>query len=30
MIRATCPRWEQFISEVMLNDPDLALYLQKA
>ena len=27
---AICPRWEQFISEVMLNDADLALYLQKA
>ncbi|MBQ4465366.1 phage/plasmid primase, P4 family [Ruminococcus sp.] len=27
---ATCPRWEQFISEVMMNDADLALYLQKA
>ena len=27
---ATCPRWEQFISEVMCNDRDLALYLQKA
>lgn len=27
---ATCPRWEQFISEVMCNDADLALYLQKA
>ncbi len=27
---ATCPRWKQFISEVMLNDADLALYLQKA
>ena len=27
---ATCPRWEQFISEVMCNDKDLALYLQKA
>ena len=27
---ATCPRWEQFISEVMCNDSDLALYLQKA
>jgi len=28
--KATCPRWEQFISEVMCNDADLALYLQKA
>jgi len=28
--KATCPRWEQFISEVMMNDADLALYLQKA
>lgn len=27
---ATCPRWDQFISEVMCNDADLALYLQKA
>ena len=27
---ATCPRWEQFISEVMCNDSDLARYLQKA
>ena len=27
---ATCPIWEQFISEVMCNDSDLALYLQKA
>ena len=27
---AACPRWEQFISEVMCNDKDLALYLQKA
>ena len=27
---ATCPRWEQFISEVMCNNADLALYLQKA
>ena len=27
---ASCPRWEQFISEVMCNDADLALYLQKA
>lgn len=27
---ATCPRWEQFISEVMCNDAALALYLQKA
>ena len=27
---ATCPRWEQFISEVMCIDADLALYLQKA
>lgn len=27
---AECPRWEQFISEVMCNDADLALYLQKA
>ena len=27
---ATCPRWEQFISEVMCNDADLAVYLQKA
>ncbi|MEE3404623.1 MAG: phage/plasmid primase, P4 family, partial [Acutalibacteraceae bacterium] len=28
--KAVCPRWEQFIAEVMLNDADLALYLQKA
>lgn len=28
--KATCPRWEQFISEVMCSDADLALYLQKA
>lgn len=27
---AACPRWEQFISEIMCNDSDLALYLQKA
>ena len=27
---ASCPRWTQFISEVMCNDADLALYLQKA
>ena len=27
---ASCPRWEQFISEVMCGDADLALYLQKA
>ncbi len=27
---AACPRWEQFISEVMCNDAALALYLQKA
>lgn len=27
---AAYPRWEQFISEVMCNDSDLALYLQKA
>ena len=27
---ATCPRWEQFISEVMCADADLAAYLQKA
>ena len=27
---ATCPRWNQFISEVMMNDSDLASYLQKA
>ena len=27
---ATCPRWTQFISEVMMNDSDLASYLQKA
>lgn len=27
---AACLRWEQFISEVMCNDSDLALYLQKA
>lgn len=27
---ASCPRWEQFISEVMCNDADLAMYLQKA
>lgn len=28
--KANCPRWVQFISEVMCNDADLALYLQKA
>lgn len=28
--KANCPRWEQFISEVMCSDADLALYLQKA
>lgn len=27
---ASCPRWTQFISEVMCNDADLATYLQKA
>ncbi len=27
---AACPRWEQFISEVMCNNAALALYLQKA
>ena len=27
---ATCDRWTQFISEVMCNDADLAVYLQKA
>ena len=27
---ATCDRWIQFINEVMMNDADLALYLQKA
>jgi putative DNA primase/helicase len=27
---ASCPRWTQFISEVMMNDSDLAAYLQKA
>ena len=27
---ATCPRWEQFIGEVMQNDAALARYLQKA
>ena len=27
---ADCPRWEQFISEVMCNDAELASYLQKA
>ena len=27
---ADCPRWTQFISEVMCGDPDLASYLQKA
>lgn len=27
---AECPRWEQFISEVMCSDADLAQYLQKA
>ena len=28
--KASCPRWTQFISEVMMNDSDLAAYLQKA
>lgn len=28
--KAACPRWEQFINEVMCNDADLAVYLQKA
>ena len=28
--KATCDRWTTFISEVMCNDADLALYLQKA
>ena len=27
---ASCPRWTQFISEVMMNDSDLAAYLQKS
>ena len=27
---AACPRWNTFISEVMVNDADLAVYLQKA
>lgn len=27
---AVCPRWNTFISEVMMNDADLAVYLQKA
>jgi putative DNA primase/helicase len=27
---ATCPRWEQFIDEIMCGDLELALYLQKA
>ena len=27
---ASCPRWNTFISEVMCNDSDLAVYLQKA
>lgn len=27
---ASCPRWISFINEVMMNDADLALYLQKA
>ena len=27
---AACPRWDQFISEVMCNDAALATYLQKA
>ena len=27
---AACPRWEQFISEVMMNDAELSLYLQKS
>ena len=27
---ATCPRWEQFISEIMCGDVDTALFLQKA
>ena len=27
---AACDRWTSFISEVMMNDADLALYLQKA
>jgi len=28
--KAHCPRWEQFIDEVMCGDRELALYLQKA
>ena len=28
--KASCPRWTQFISEVMCSDADLAEYLQKA
>ena len=27
---ASCPRWNTFISEVMMNDTELAVYLQKA
>ena len=27
---ATCPRWDKFISEVMVDDEELALYLQKS
>ena len=27
---ASCPRWISFINEVMMNDADLAIYLQKA
>ena len=27
---ATCPRWEQFISEIMCGDAELARYFQKA
>lgn len=28
--KASCPRWKSFISEVMMNDEALALYLQKS
>ena len=27
---AECPRWTQFVDEVMMNDKDLAFYLQKS
>ena len=27
---AKCPRWDQFVTEVMKGDADTALYLQKA